>query len=468
MKSLIISCFLFTLAIALFACAPRVVQEDPAPAPRPQAIISPATPTAPSPPAAVSQRSLSALGLNVNPPQGMCWPEIASRDARLYARMSSGLEDLSLQPLALALPCGQLDAWRANPAQFPSSYVLVAQKMDARVGGGGENQASERGIMVQALGGNFGFYPQDQYGRMDYLKAQADKLAPGEMIQLGEIRRDEMALYTVSLQRPASGETQLVLSQYSQLRGTPVVVSWYQPLEKVTSLSRQVLTASSWLALLVRQSDDPAAARAPGAAASVPAAGAAEAGPTSSPALGTAGTGSPPLPASASQTERSADAGQIAAENLIAARSAATRQKDITGWGKASFGLSLAQLSQDYDLDEAWQEEVRGQAYYLKDEFAAIGGMQFKVLFDFSESPLGEGNLGRIIFSTTTRGGSPAFQKSSLLNTINSWYGPPSRDDSRSGSPILWQRDSGQASLQMITTDSGGTVWLLVLEARQP
>ncbi|MDR1396411.1 MAG: hypothetical protein LBJ14_01565 [Desulfarculales bacterium] len=480
MKSAVSSCFLLTIAITLFACVPQAVPEDPAPAPRPQAIAAPAPPpdraVIAAPPA--SQRSLGALGLNVNPPQGMCWPEIDGRDARLYARMSEGMENLSLQPLALALSCGQLEAWRAGPDRLPSSYVFVAQKMDARVGGGGAGQAKERWIMVQSLGGNFGFYPQEQYGRMDYLKTQAAKLAPGEMIQLGEIRRDEMALYTVSLRRPASGGVQFVLSQYSQLRGTPVVISWHQPLEEVDSLSRRVLASSSWLALLVRQSDEPASASPAPAGRVVPAADAspspagriapaADEPASASPAPAPAVTPSPLSPAYGDRSERRADAGQIAAENLVAARSAAARQKDVTGWEKASFGLTLAQLGQAYDLDEAWQEEVRGQAYYLKDKFAAIGGMQFRVLFDFSESPLGEGNLGRIIFSNTTGGGSPAFQKSSLLNTVNSWYGLPSQDDSRAGGPVLWQRDSGQASLQMITGDAG-TVWLLVLEARQP
>jgi hypothetical protein len=198
----------------------------------------------------------------------MCWLEISGRDAKLSEALSANLP-LTLQPLALAAPCPQLDAWRNHSPALPSSYVLVAQKMDERTGSGGEDQARERWIMVQAMGGTFGFSPQEQYGRMDYLKAQAAKLAPGQLIQLGEIRRDDMALYTVGLQRPLTGEIQFVLDQYSQIKGTPIVISWYQPLSGVTSISRQMLAASSWLASLIRQSDGtPGSGSVPAAAVS--------------------------------------------------------------------------------------------------------------------------------------------------------------------------------------------------------
>ena len=456
MKRLAHFIILMTALMLTAACASKVPVDEPAPQP----ISAPPAEAAAIPagqvtlPVATSKGALGRLGLASSPPEGMCWLESNASDADLFVKLAGDLDASILQPIAMAVDCEQMKTWKQNPQQLPSNYLLVTQKMNERVGGGGANQAKERWIMVQALGGTFGFFPQDQYNRRAYLTGQAEKLQPGQKLQLGEIRRDDMALYTVELLRPLSGENHFVMTQYSQLRGTPVAMVWHRPLSAVDSISRQVLATSSFLAALIRQSDDPRLAPVTPPAATGIAPPAAVVTPPA-PAVVTPPPAAPPA--------TTGDAGQLAAESLIGGRATPTASQDITGWEKASFGINYTNLTQAYTLSNPIREDARGQAYYLKDRNAAFAGLQFRVLFDFSDSPLGPGRLGRIIFSNTTSGGNVSAQKEALVKSLSDLYGAP--DKNNNTDPVLWNRTSGQATLQMIASN-GDTVWLIVLEAK--
>ncbi len=450
--------FAFLAAMLAFAgaCASQVpLDETESAAPARPAAAAPAAQA--NLPATAVETSISGktplgrLGLASEAPAGMCWLNMApnSADAPLVALLVPSQEANSLQPLALAVSCEQTQAWRADRGKLPTAYLLIAQKMNERVGGGGANQARERWVMVQALGGNFGFFPQDQYTKYSYLTTEAGKLAPGGSRQLGEVRRDDMALYTVELKRLASGDAQLVLTQYSQLRGTPVALVWHKPLSRVESLSSQVLGASAYLAGLVRQSDDPRlAGQATAPAASV------------APAVGAAPAAMPPHASAPAATQ------QFAGESVIGVAPVARAQNDITGWEKASFGMAPSELRQNYALANPLREDLHGRAFYLDGRNEVMAGLEFKVLFDFSDSPMGPQRLGRIIFTNTTSGGDINAQKSALLKVMSERYAAPTSDASASGGPIIWERVSGKASLQMMTSNNSA-VWLIVLEAKR-
>jgi hypothetical protein len=400
-----------------------------------------------------SREELGRLGISSAAPSGMCWLK-PPQDTELVDKIIK--IDANLAPLALAVACGQLDAWRRNPAtNLPDTFLLLTHKLDERVGGGGPSQAKERWAMVQALGGTFGFFPQDQYTKNAYLSAQSEKVPPGGRLQLGEVRRDDNAVYTVELVREKIADTSLYLTQYSQLRGTPVALVWGQPLKGLDSLSARIMRMSAYLSALVRQSDDPSQAASPSSPV-LPAASA-----SANPAL----VQSQPHIGGRVNNANNNDLGRQAAESVVRPSTAAV--KDVTGWGKARFGISASELERQYRLTNPLREDLKGVAFYLDGSTERIGGLDFMVLFDFSDSPLGPQHLGRIIFSTTTNGGNLAGIKNFLIRSLVERYGGVSKDESANGGPVLWQRPSGKVIMQYMEKDSS-VAWLIVLEANKP
>lgn len=458
MSRIIFTTFLSAMLVLLAACASTVPLAEPEAEQtitRPISSSSQASLPATAVEASVSGKALlGRLGFSSEAPAGMCWVDLSANGAfsGLVKSLTANLP-ASLVPLALAVNCDQAQGWQQNNSGIPTSYMLIVQKMNERVGGGGANQARERWMMVQGLGGNFGFYPQDQYTKLSYITNEAAKLAPGERRQLGEVRRDEMALYTVEVGRRGENAPQFILTQYSQLRGTPVALLWNKPVSRVDSLSAQILGASAYLAGLVRQSDDPRLSGTPVA-----------------PVVDTAPTPVTPGGAAASSAGAVAGnaAGQTAGEDLIAPTPGASTQViDISGWEKAKFGMTPAELRQHYQLVNPSREDLRGRAFYLDGRNEVIAGLNFRVLFDFSDSSAGAPqHLGRIIFTSTSTGGNVASQKDVLVKALIDRYGQPTSDTQADGGPITWSRKSGKATMQMITSNNN-TVWLIVLEAQK-